>query len=160
MRLVIAAIGRLKDEGERALIARYMKRITAGRAIGISPITIEELPESRAAETNARQADEAARLLHVTADCDLRIVLDERGRMMSSAEFAQYLGARRDEGAKAAALLIGGPDGHPASLTGKGTHLTLSLGPMTLPHGLARVVLVEQVYRAITILSGHPYHRA
>jgi 23S rRNA (pseudouridine1915-N3)-methyltransferase len=160
MRLVIAAVGRLKDEGERALIARYMKRVASGRAIGLSPVIIEELSESRAAETNARQADESARLLHVTADCDLRIVLDERGRMMSSAEFAQYLGARRDEGVKAAALLIGGPDGHPASLTGKGTHLTLSLGCMTLPHGLARVVLIEQIYRAITILSGHPYHRA
>jgi 23S rRNA (pseudouridine1915-N3)-methyltransferase len=109
MRLVIAAIGRLKDEGERALIARYMKRVTSGRAIGISPVSIEELPESRAAETNARQADEAARLLHATADCDLRIVLDERGRLMTSVEFAHYLGARRDAGAKAAALLIGGP---------------------------------------------------
>lgn len=160
MRLVIAAIGRLKDDGERAIIARYMKRVSSGKVIGISPVTIEELPESRAGETNARQADEAARLLHATADCDLRIVLDERGRQMSSAEFAEYLGARRDEGVKSAALLIGGPDGHPASLTGKGAHLTLSLGRMTLPHGLARVVLVEQVYRAITILSGHPYHRA
>jgi len=160
MRLTIAAIGRLKDDGERDLIARYMKRMSSGRAVGLSPVTIEELPESRIADTNARQADEAARLLHVTADCDHRIVLDERGRMMSSTEFAQYLGARRDDGVKAAALLIGGPDGHPASLTGQSTHLTLSLGPMTLPHGLARVVLVEQVYRAITILSGHPYHRA
>ncbi len=159
MRLAIAAIGRLKDEGERALITRYMKRVTSGRAIGISPVTIEELAESRSADTNARQADEAARLLHATADCDLRIVLDEGGRLMSSVEFATYLGARRDAGVKAAALLIGGPDGHPASLTGKGAHMTLSLGPMTLPHGLARVVLVEQVYRAITILSGHPYHR-
>ncbi len=160
MRLVIAAIGRLKDEGERALIARYMKRVTSGRVIGISPVSIEELPESRASDVNARQADEAARLLHAAADCDLRIVLDEGGRMMSSVAFANYLGERRDAGVKAAALLIGGPDGHPASLTGKGAHLTLSLGPMTLPHGLARVVLVEQVYRAITILSGHPYHRA
>lgn len=159
MRLVIAAIGRLKDEGERALIARYMKRVSSGRAIGISPITIEELPESRASDVNARQADEAARLLHTAADCDLRIVLDEGGKLMTSVAFANYLGKRRDAGVKAAALLIGGPDGHPASLTGKGAHLTLSLGPMTLPHGLARVVLVEQVYRAITILSGHPYHR-
>ncbi|MBN9276493.1 MAG: 23S rRNA (pseudouridine(1915)-N(3))-methyltransferase RlmH, partial [Hyphomicrobium sp.] len=126
MRLVIAAIGRLKDDGERAIIARYMKRVSSGKVIGISPVTIEELPESRAGETNARQADEAARLLHATADCDLRIVLDERGRLMSSAEFAEYLGARRDEGVKSAALLVGGPDGHPASLTGKGAHLTLS----------------------------------
>lgn len=160
MRLVVAAIGRLKEDGERDLIARYMKRMASGRSVGISPVIIEELPESRSADTNTRQADEAARLLHATTDCDVRIVLDERGRMMSSAEFARYLGTQRDVGMKAAALLIGGPDGHPASLTDKGAHLTLSLGPMTLPHGLARVVLVEQVYRAITILSGHPYHRA
>jgi len=160
MRLVIAAVGRLKDEGERALIARYMKRVSSGRAIGISPVSIEELPEGRAADANARQADEAARLLHLTADCDYRIVLDEGGRQLSSTAFAQHLGARRDAGVKSMAMLIGGPDGHPASLTGKGAQMTLSLGPMTLPHGLARVVLVEQVYRAITILSGHPYHRA
>jgi len=160
MRVVIAAIGRLKDDGERALIARYMKRVSSGKVVGIAPVSIEELSESRAAETNARQADEAARLLHLTADCDFRIVLDERGRQMTSVEFARTLGARRDAGVKSMALLIGGPDGHPASLTGKAAHMTLSLGPMTLPHGLARVVLVEQVYRAITILSGHPYHRA
>jgi 23S rRNA (pseudouridine1915-N3)-methyltransferase len=86
-------------------------------------------------------------------------VLDERGRTMSSAEFAQYLGTRRDDGIKHAALLLGGPDGHAASLRSS-AQLPLSLGPMTLPHGLARVVLVEQIYRAITILSGHPYHRA
>lgn len=159
MRLTIAAIGRLKDEGERAIIARYMKRMTSGRAIGLAPIEIAELPESRAADAEARQSDEAARLLNATADCDVRIVLDERGRTMSSAEFAQYLGARRDDGIKHAALLLGGPDGHAASLRSS-AQLPLSLGPMTLPHGLARVVLVEQIYRAITILSGHPYHRA
>jgi 23S rRNA (pseudouridine1915-N3)-methyltransferase len=159
MRLTIAAIGRLKDEGERAIIARYMKRMSSGRAIGLAPVEIAELPESRAADTEARQSDEAARLLNATADCDVRIVLDERGRTMSSAEFAQYLGTRRDDGIKHAALLLGGPDGHAASLRSS-AQLPLSLGPMTLPHGLARVVLVEQIYRAITILSGHPYHRA
>ena len=158
MRLTIAAIGRLKDAGERDLIARYMKRMSAGRAVGISPVTIEEIPESRATDAGVRQDDEAARLLNLTADCDFRIVLDERGRAMSSAEFAQYLAARRDDGINAAALLLGGPDGHSADLR-KGAGLILSLGLMTLPHGLARVVLVEQVYRAITILSGHPYHR-
>ncbi len=159
MRLVIAAIGRLKEDGERDLIARYMKRMAGGRVVGISPVTIEELPESRSTDTNPRQTDEAARLLDATADCDVRIVLDERGRMMSSPEFARYLGAQRDAGRKATALLIGGPDGHGADVR-EGANLTLSLGPMTLPHGLARVVLVEQIYRAITILSGHPYHRA
>jgi 23S rRNA (pseudouridine1915-N3)-methyltransferase len=159
MRLVIAAIGRLKDDGERDLIARYMKRMSSGRAVGLAPVTIEELTESRAADTGARQDDETARLINLTADCDFRIVLDERGRAMSSAEFARALAARRDDGVKAMAILLGGPDGHSAEIRA-GAVLTLSLGPMTLPHGLARVVLVEQIYRAITILSGHPYHRA
>ena len=159
MRLVIAAIGRLKDDGERDLIARYMKRMSSGRAVGLAPVMIEELAESRAADTGTRQDDEAARLLNLTADCDFRIVLDERGRAMSSADFACALAARRDDGVKAMAILLGGPDGHSAEMRA-GAGLTLSLGPMTLPHGLARVVLVEQIYRAITILSGHPYHRA
>jgi 23S rRNA (pseudouridine1915-N3)-methyltransferase len=158
MRLTIAAIGRLKDAGERDLIARYMKRMSSGRAVGLSPIAIEELPESRAAEAGARQEEEAARLLNLTADCDFRIVLDERGWAMSSADFANYLAARRDDGIKATALLLGGPDGHSANMRAS-AGLALSLGPMTLPHGLARVVLVEQVHRALTILSGHPYHR-
>ena len=159
MRLTIAAIGRLKDEGERDLIARYMKRMSSGRAVGLSPIAIEELPESRATDASTRQRDEAVRLLNAAGDCDFRIVLDERGRTMSSPEFATYLAARRDDGVKAAAFLLGGADGHAASLKTT-AQLMLSLGPMTLPHGLARVVLVEQIYRAITILSGHPYHRA
>jgi 23S rRNA (pseudouridine1915-N3)-methyltransferase len=159
MRLIVAAIGRLKDDGERDLIARYMKRMSSGRAVGLSPVTIEELAESRASEASARQEDEAARLRDITADCDLRIVLDERGRTMTSEAFARYLAARRDDGVKATSLLLGGPDGHAASLRSS-AGLTLSIGPMTLPHGLARVVLVEQIYRAITILSGHPYHRA
>jgi 23S rRNA (pseudouridine1915-N3)-methyltransferase len=159
MRLTIAAIGRLKDDGERDLIARYMKRMSSGRAVGLAPVTIEELAESRASDAGARQEDEAARLLDLTTDFDFRIVLDERGRTMSSAEFAHYLAARRDDGVKAASILLGGPDGHAAGLRSS-AGLTLSLGPMTLPHGLARVVLVEQIYRAITILSGHPYHRA
>ena len=159
MRLTIAAIGRLKDDGERDLIARYMKRMSSGRAVGLSPVAIEELAESRASDAITRQDDEAGRLENLTADCDFRIVLDERGRAMSSAEFARCLASRRDDGVKATAILLGGPDGHAPSLRSS-AGLTLSLGPMTLPHGLARVVLVEQIYRAITILSGHPYHRA
>lgn len=159
MRLTIAAIGRLKDDGERDLISRYMKRMTSGRAVGLSPVAIEELSESRAADVSARQADEASRLLNAAGDSDFRVVLDERGRTMSSTDFATYLGARRDDGVKSLAFLLGGPDGHAASLKAD-AQLSLSLGPMTLPHGLARVVLVEQIYRAITILSGHPYHRA
>jgi 23S rRNA (pseudouridine1915-N3)-methyltransferase len=104
-------------------------------------------------------ADEAHRLLAKSDGAGLRIVLDERGKGHTSAQFAKMLGEARDAGHRGAAVLIGGPDGHgPAARDA--ADLLLSLGPMTLPHGLARVILAEQVYRAITILSGHPYHRA
>ncbi len=88
----------------------------------------------------------------------LVVLLDERGRQFSSKEFAAWLGARRDEGRQLIVFAVGPADGW--SDTGrKRADLLLSLGPMTLPHELARVVVAEQVYRAFTILSGHPYHR-
>jgi len=159
MRLILAAVGRLKD-AERDLFDRYAKRIdAAGRALGLGPLTLAEIGESRAATADLRMADEAARLLKAASAADAAIVLDGKGRELSSEAFAKMLGDRRDGGTKTLAFLIGGPDGHgPAALKGAG--LSLSLGAMTLPHGLARIVLAEQLYRAATILSGHPYHRA
>lgn len=159
MRLIIAAVGRLKDDGERALVDRYVKRLSAGRAAGFGPLTIDELPESRAATADLRKADEAARLIKAAGNANLIVALGEHGRGMTSEAFAGYLGTRRDDGTQTAAFLIGGPDGHgPQAL--ESAHLKLALGPMTMPHGLARVVLVEQLYRAMTILTGHPYHRS
>jgi 23S rRNA (pseudouridine1915-N3)-methyltransferase len=87
------------------------------------------------------------------------VALDEQGRSMSSDRFAQWLREARDGGAKTAGFMIGGPDGHGEEALGA-ARLKMSLGPMTLPHGLARIVLAEQLYRAVTILAGHPYHRA
>lgn len=159
MRLVIAAVGRLKDEGEGALLARYARRIASGRAIGLGPLAVEDVNEGRAADVEARRTDEASRLLKVAGSSEALLALDERGRALSSVEFANLLARLRDDGVQSAAFLLGGPDGHADSLR-KACRHTLSLGPMTLPHGLARVVLVEQIYRAITILSGHPYHRS
>lgn len=158
MLLTIAAIGRLKDGGERVLVDRYVKRCAAGRSIGLGPLNVIELPEARQAQAAERQADEAQRLLKSVADADLIIALDERGKVLTSAAFAKWIGSQRNDGRRHAAVLIGGPDGHgPDALTA--ATLKLSLGPMTLPHGLARAVAAEQLYRAITILSGHPYHR-
>ncbi|MTD95243.1 23S rRNA (pseudouridine(1915)-N(3))-methyltransferase RlmH [Hyphomicrobium sp. xq] len=159
MRLVVAAVGRLKD-AERELCERYSKRFdAAGRSLCLGPLTITELSESRAAGADARKADEAARLMKAAGTADVRVVLDEGGKALSSEAFAKWIAQRRDGGAKGLAFLIGGPDGHgPAALDGAA--LKLSLGPMTLPHGMARAVLIEQLYRAATILSGHPYHRA
>ena len=159
MRLIVAAVGRLKD-AERDLCERYQKRFdAAGRALGLGPVSICELSESRAASAVARKAEEAARLLKAAAPATLRVVLDEGGKALASEAFAKWLAQTRDGGCKGLAFLIGGPDGHGPEAV-QGAALKLSLGAMTLPHGLARAVLVEQLYRATTILSGHPYHRA
>ena len=159
MRLVIAAVGRLKDGPERQLFERYRDRVSAsGRALGWGPLDTLELPESRASDAAARKADEASRLMAKAGDAGARIVLDENGRELTSDAFAAYLGERRRMGARSVAILIGGPDGHgPEALAS--ADLKLALGRMTLPHMLARVILAEQLYRAATILSGHPYHR-
>jgi len=160
MRLSIVAVGRLKDGPERDLYLKYAKRIDeAGRAVALGPLTLSELPEARQASATQRRADEAQRVVAAAGAADFAVALEAGGQSFGSEAFARFLAARRDEGLRTMAFLIGGPDGHgdPAR---RHARLTLSLGPMTLPHGLARVVLAEQLYRAATILAGHPYHRA
>lgn len=158
MRITIASIGRLKNGGERVLVDRYVKRLASARSQGLGPLTEVELPEARQSSAGERQADEAARLLKLVADADLIVALDERGKTIGSTDFARWIGAKRDQGCRHATFLIGGPDGLGEAVVRSAT-FKLSLGPMTLPHGLARAVLAEQLYRAATILSGHPYHR-
>jgi len=160
MRVALAVVGRLKDGPERQLYDRYAQRFdAAGKGLALGPLTLAEMPEGRAGDAPSRQADESRRLLAHVADATVRVVLDERGKSLTSADFARQLGRWRDDGVARLAFLIGGPDGHGAATLEAAT-AKLSLGPMTLPHGLARIVLVEQLYRAATILSGHPYHRA
>jgi 23S rRNA (pseudouridine1915-N3)-methyltransferase len=159
MRIVIAAVGRLKDGAERELQDRYVKRLgQSGRGLGLAPIDLVEVPEGRADTAVLRQADEAARLLKLAGTCEIIAALDEGGQSMSSRSFAGLIGRHRDNGVQSLAFLIGGPDGQGAEALQK-AQLKLSLGPMTLPHGLARIVLAEQLYRAATILANHPYHR-
>ncbi len=157
MRILIAAVGRLKDSGETDLVERYVERL-APRIAGVGPVTISEIPEARQSSVTARKTDEADRLLRAAAKADFRISLDERGKALSSDAFAKLLGRKRDDGIATLAFLIGGPDGHGKDAL-DAADLTLSLSALTLPHGLARAVLAEQIYRAVTILSGHPYHR-
>jgi len=160
MRIVIAAIGKLKDAEERGIVERYAKRFDgAGRAIGLGPVDVREFAESRAASADERKRDEAARLLKDAGSGSFVIALDPKGRAFTSEAFAALLGEKRDGAVKTCAFLIGGPDGHGDEAL-KAANVRLSLGALTLPHGLARVVLIEQLYRAATILSGHPYHRA
>jgi 23S rRNA (pseudouridine1915-N3)-methyltransferase len=160
MRILIAAVGKLKDGEERSIYERYAKRFNAtGKAIGLGPIDCRELPESRAASAGERKRDEATRLLKDVSAGDFTIALDPQGRGLTSEDFAALLGEKRDASTKTCAFLVGGPDGHGDAVLLR-AQLKLSLGFFTLPHGLARVLLTEQLYRAATILSGHPYHRA
>jgi 23S rRNA (pseudouridine1915-N3)-methyltransferase len=160
MRIIIAAVGRLKDGPERELYTRYAKRLDEqGRSLALGPLRLAELPEGRAAGSGQRRADEASRLLEASSEAELKVALDGTGKTMTSDGLAKWLAAKRDGGVRTLAFLIGGPDGHGASALDS-ADLRLSLGPMTLPHGLARIILAEQLYRAATILAGHPYHRA
>jgi 23S rRNA (pseudouridine1915-N3)-methyltransferase len=159
MRLVVASVGRLKDGAERALFERYRDRFAASaKPLGFSPVTWVEVPESRAGAAARRMTEEAEALLRLTRDAEVLVVLDALGKSQSSEAFARLVGGIRDGGAKAAAIVIGGPDGLDASVR-KTARCVLSLGAMTLPHGLVRIIVAEQLYRAATILAGHPYHR-
>lgn len=159
MRLIIAAVGRLKDGPERELLDRYRDRFEKlGKGLGLAPVVWHEIAESRAANPVTRRQEEGEALLKLARDADHLFVLDEHGKPLTSEAFAAALAKARDGGAKTSAILVGGPDGLADSVR-KAAKLQLSLGALTLPHGLARVILAEQLYRAATILAGHPYHR-
>ena len=159
MRLVIAAVGRLKDGAERQLLERYRDRFAGmAKRLGFNPVVWHELAESRAATAPKRMAEEGAGLLKLARDADAIVALDERGKALTSQGFAQLLARIRDDRAGAAAILIGGADGL-APAVREAARAQVSFGAITLPHGLARIVLAEQLYRAATILAGHPYHR-
>ena len=160
MRLIIAAVGRLKDGPERALLEKYRDRFEgAAKRLGFGPVIWHEIAEGRAADAVKRRDEEGAALLKLVRDAEFVIALDERGKLLSSEAFAKILAKTRDGGAKTAAIIVGGPDGLSPTVR-DAARLQFALGAITLPHGLARVVLAEQLYRAATILSGHPYHRA
>jgi 23S rRNA (pseudouridine1915-N3)-methyltransferase len=160
VRLVVAAIGRVKDGPERELAERYRKRAQqSGRHIGFRETEIVEIRESRAAERDKRMVEESIALATIIPDRAVVILLDERGESLDSATLANRLGKWRDDGRPAAVFIIGGDDGLAPSLRDKAT-MRLAFGAATWPHQLVRVMLLEQIYRAVSILSGHPYHRA
>jgi 23S rRNA (pseudouridine1915-N3)-methyltransferase len=160
MRLVVAAIGRLKQGPERDLAQRYRERIAkTGRAIGFQDIEVVEIAESRAREAARRQTEESIALAQLVPDRAVTVLLDERGEDLGSAGFADALRRWRDEGRTAAVFVIGGPDGVAQNLR-QDADLSLAFGAATWPHQLVRIMLMEQLYRAVTLLAGHPYHRA
>jgi 23S rRNA (pseudouridine1915-N3)-methyltransferase len=160
MRLVVAAIGRLKEGPERELAERYRKRAEqTGRRIGIRGVEIKEIKESRAQDAGIRMIEESIALGKSVPEKAVIVALDEHGENLSSAAFAERLRRWRDEGRQDVVFAVGGDDGLHAEWRKKAT-LTWGLGAVTWPHQLARVMLLEQIYRSICILSGHPYHRA
>lgn len=159
MRLTVAAIGRLRSGPELDLIDEYAGRIRAiGKPLGVTPFDIREFEAPRGLAGATRQAREADLLSGAGGAGAKRVALDETGENMSSEEFARRIGRWRDDGAPEIAFLIGGADGFDRALVAK-TDLVVAFGRATFPHMLVRAMLVEQIYRAMTILSGHPYHR-
>ncbi len=152
MRLLIAAVGRLRAGPERSLVDEYLRRTPW-------PVEEREIEVRRRLSGDALTAAEADALVAAVPQGSVVVALDERGETLSSPAFADRLGRWRDQGRPGVAFLIGGADGHGPAVRDR-ADLTLSFGPMTWPHLLVRGMLAEQVYRAWSILEGHPYHRA
>ncbi len=160
MRLTLAAVGRLKAGPERELVARYAERIAGtGKAVGLTGLTLKETDESRARRPEDRKAEEARALRALIPDGARIVALDERGKALTSEKFAAEIGAWRDAGQRDLCFVIGGADGLDESFRGEAA-LVFSFGAATLPHQIVRALVAEQVYRAISILAGHPYHRS
>jgi 23S rRNA (pseudouridine1915-N3)-methyltransferase len=159
MRIDIIAVGRLKAGPEVELHARYVERFAAlARNIGLSGPKVSELVESQAKRDADRKAEEAKAMAGLMDANAYLVAMDERGSHLTSESFANRIGRQRDDGRKLMQFLIGGADGLDESIRQR-ADLVLAFGAMTLPHQLLRVVLAEQLYRASTILAGHPYHR-
>ena len=159
MRLALVCIGRLKAGPERELFDRYFKRLgESARGVGIAGVDLREIAESRVRRPEDRREEEAAAILRAAPGGAMLAALDERGVSLSSAEWAADIGRARDASRPAYAVVVGGPDGLSDSFRAKADRV-VSFGAMTWPHQLVRAMACEQLYRAMTILSGHPYHR-
>ena len=158
MRILVAAIGRLKRGPESELAERYRERAAkSGRGIGLRSLDIVEIAESRAREAQRRMLEESIALANIIPKGAATVLLDPRGEALDSGSFARRLRGW-NEGGRDAAFVIGGPDGLAPTLS-ENADLHLAFGALTWPHQLVRIMLLEQIYRAVTILSGHPYHR-
>jgi 23S rRNA (pseudouridine1915-N3)-methyltransferase len=156
MRLHLIAVGRLRAGPERDLVDDYVQRFDrTGRPLGLGPVLLHEVEDKRNLGMGA-EADLLARALPSGA---VFVTLDERGKVMSSPEFAAQLARWRDGGRQDLAFVIGGADGIDPELRAR-ADASISFGAMVWPHMLVRVMLAEQLYRAATILGGGPYHRA
>ncbi|WP_372603559.1 23S rRNA (pseudouridine(1915)-N(3))-methyltransferase RlmH [Actibacterium sp.] len=156
MRVHICAVGRLRAGPERSLLDDYLTRFDrTGRALSLGPAAVNEVEDKKGGGMSA----EAALLERAIPGGALICTLDERGKVMSSPDFADLLAGWRDAGRSDVAFVIGGADGIDPALRAR-ADASLSFGKMVWPHMLVRVMLSEQLYRAASILAGSPYHRA
>jgi 23S rRNA (pseudouridine1915-N3)-methyltransferase len=156
MRVRVVAVGTRMPAWVRSACDEYLSRLQ-----GALPVTLTEIdpgPRRPGGEVQQAIAVEGQRLLRTMQTGDHVVALDERGRQVTTAELASWLGARMQEG-QDLSFVIGGPDGLAPEVLAR-SNLTLALSRLTLPHALVRVLLAEQLYRAHCILTHHPYHRA
>lgn len=155
MRVHLCAVGRMRSGPERTLVDDYVTRFDrTGRALSLGPLTEHEVEDKKGGGMEA----EAELLSRAIPSGALVVVMDERGRVLSSPEFAEQLARWRDGGRQDVAFVIGGADGISPGLRDR-ADFAISFGRMVWPHMLVRVMLAEQLYRAANILSGGPYHR-
>jgi len=155
VKITIAAVGRMKPGPEKMLVNDYLDRANqAGRSHALCPFIVSEIDERKARD----RAEQSVRLAAAVPAGAATVALDERGEALTSPAFAKLLAGLRDRGVPETVFLIGGPDGHERVLCDRADRV-LSLGPMVWPHMLVRVMLAEQLYRAVSILAGTPYHR-
>lgn len=156
MKLHVCAVGRLRSGPAREMVDDYTQRFDrTGRALSLGPLAEHEVEDKK----NAGMAAEGAILARAVPAGAVLVTLDERGRVMTSPEFAALLAGWRDAGRQDVAFVIGGADGIDPDLRAR-ADASISFGAMVWPHMLVRVMLAEQLYRAAGILAGSPYHRA
>jgi len=159
MHLLVISIGKLKQGPEREFAERYRDRFDdIGRKLGFRGLAIHEISESRARDAATRINEEAAAISALIPEKAVLVALDERGSSVDSVSFARHIGKWRDESVPHNVFVIGGADGLSPELRRK-AKLSIAFGSATWPHQMVRVMLLEQIYRAATILAGHPYHR-
>ena len=159
MKIEILAVGRLKEGPERELVSRYLTRARDhGRGLAFTGFEIIEFAESRAPRPLDRKSEEAQLIRHRLSDTAF-VALDAKGQSIDSETLTKRLQILRDSGSRSLSFVIGGADGLDADFV-KEAQAVIAFGAVTLPHQLARIILAEQLYRSMTLLSGHPYHRA
>lgn len=159
MRITLLCVGRAKAAPEQTLCESYLTRaLKLGKPLGFPAVDLTVVETSRAPTAAARLADEAVRLEKQMPETAHRIALDERGKPFTSTDFAAHLGTLRDAGVRDLVFVVGGPDGLAKEMRQEMQEV-YALGPQTWPHLLVRAMMAEQIYRAVSILARHPYHR-